>query len=51
MRIDRFSESTADGAGQAERSERRQSVRNDLDRDNPGGLLNQAIDVSDFFLR
>jgi carboxyl-terminal processing protease len=53
IKIDRFSESTAD------------ELREKLDkltpsrltglvldlRDNPGGLLNQAIDVADFFLR
>ena len=52
VKIDRFSESTAD--------ELRSKLK-DLDagnlsglildlRDNPGGLLNQAIDVADFFL-
>ena len=53
IKIDRFSESTADelrqkleklGAGKLS------GLILDL-RDNPGGLLNQAIDVSDFFVR
>ena len=52
VKIDRFSESTAD-----ELREKLKDLDSDslsgliLDlRDNPGGLLNQAIEVSDFFL-
>ena len=50
VKIDRFSESTAD-----ELNDKLNQFKNlsglilDL-RDNPGGLLNQAIEVSDFFL-
>jgi len=52
VKIDRFSESTAD-----ELEEKLKELDTDklsgliLDlRDNPGGLLNQAIEISDFFL-
>lgn len=53
VKIDRFSESTAD-----ELKEKLTRLQNEnhltslvLDlRDNPGGLLNQAIDVADFFV-
>jgi len=53
IKIDRFSESTAD-----ELKEKLQKLQGEahltglvLDlRDNPGGLLNQAIDVADFFV-
>ncbi len=52
VKVDRFSESTADELqsklGQLD-AERLSGLILDL-RDNPGGLLNQAIAVSDFFL-
>jgi carboxyl-terminal processing protease len=52
VKIDRFSESTADEL----RSKLKELDASNLSglildlRDNPGGLLNQAIDVADFFL-
>ena len=52
VKIDRFSESTSDEL----RSKLKELDSSNLSglildlRDNPGGLLNQAIDVSDFFL-
>jgi carboxyl-terminal processing protease len=52
IKIDRFSESTADEL----RSKLKELDASNLSglildlRDNPGGLLNQAIDVADFFL-
>lgn len=52
VKIDRFSESTSDEL----RSKLKDLDSNNLSglivdlRDNPGGLLNQAIDVADFFL-
>ncbi len=52
VKIDRFSESTADEL----RSKLNELKGSDLSglildlRDNPGGLLNQAIEVADFFL-
>jgi carboxyl-terminal processing protease len=50
VKIDRFSESTADEL--KEKLDQMKGISGliiDL-RDNPGGLLNQAIEVSDFFL-
>ncbi|MBN1569312.1 MAG: S41 family peptidase [Acidobacteria bacterium] len=52
IKIDRFSESTSDelrGKLKELDSEKLSGLILDL-RDNPGGLLNQAIEVSDFFL-
>ena len=52
VKIDRFSESTSDELGkklQALDGDKLSGLILDL-RDNPGGLLNQAIEVSDFFL-
>lgn len=50
VKIDRFSESTADELGaKLQELEGISGLILDL-RDNPGGLLNQAIAVSDFFL-
>jgi carboxyl-terminal processing protease len=52
VKIDRFSESTADELREKFKqldSSRLSGLILDL-RDNPGGLLNQAIEVSDFFL-
>ncbi len=52
IKIDRFSESTADDfRDKLEKIEVEKLSGLILDlRDNPGGLLNQAIDISDFFL-
>ena len=52
IKVDRFSESTADELGQklkALNAGNLQGLILDL-RDNPGGLLNQAIEVSDYFI-
>jgi carboxyl-terminal processing protease len=52
VKIDRFSESTSDELGtklKALGGDNMSALILDL-RDNPGGLLNQAIEVSDFFL-
>jgi len=50
VKVDRFAETTADEL-QAKLSEMKNLTGLILDlRDNPGGLLNQAIAVSDFFL-
>jgi carboxyl-terminal processing protease len=52
IKIDRFSESTADELKQKLKKLDASSLSGlilDL-RDNPGGLLNQAIDVADFFI-
>jgi len=54
IKIDRFSESTADELGQKIKALKEgdgnlQGLILDL-RDNPGGLLNQAIEVSDYFI-
>lgn len=50
IKIDRFSESTADELNtKLEQMPNLSGLILDL-RDNPGGLLNQAIEVSDFFL-
>jgi carboxyl-terminal processing protease len=52
IKIDRFSESTADELGDKLKeldSSNLSGLILDL-RDNPGGLLNQAIEVADFFL-
>jgi carboxyl-terminal processing protease len=52
VKIDRFSESTSEELGDklaALHSGKLSALIMDL-RDNPGGLLNQAIEVSDFFL-
>ena len=52
MKIDRFSEATSSELGaklKALGSDNLSGLILDL-RDNPGGLLNQAIEVSDFFL-
>lgn len=52
VKIDRFSESTSDELGKKLKAMDGDSLSGlilDL-RDNPGGLLNQAIEVSDFFL-
>ena len=52
VKIDRFSESTSDELGKKLKelgSDKLSGLILDL-RDNPGGLLNQAIEVSDFFL-
>ncbi len=52
VKIDRFSESTADELSQKFKSldiSHLSGLILDL-RDNPGGLLNQAIDVADFFV-
>ncbi len=52
VKIDRFSESTADELGAKLKEIGAANLSGlilDL-RDNPGGLLNQAIDVADFFL-
>jgi carboxyl-terminal processing protease len=53
VKIDRFSESTADELSDKLKELGASGLSGlilDL-RDNPGGLLNQAIDVSDFFLQ
>jgi carboxyl-terminal processing protease len=53
IKIDRFSESTAEELGDKLKELGASNLSGlilDL-RDNPGGLLNQAIDVSDFFLQ
>jgi carboxyl-terminal processing protease len=53
VKIDRFSESTADELGEKLKDLKASGLSGlilDL-RDNPGGLLNQAIDVSDYFLQ
>jgi carboxyl-terminal processing protease len=53
IRIDRFSESTADELKKKINklgASKLSGLILDL-RDNPGGLLNQAIDVADFFIR
>ena len=52
VKIDRFSESTADEfRDKTKEMEVKKLSGLILDlRDNPGGLLNQAIDISDFFL-
>jgi carboxyl-terminal processing protease len=52
IKIERFSESTAEEFGQKTEElqvEKLSGLILDL-RDNPGGLLNQAIEISDFFL-
>ncbi len=52
IKIDRFSESTADELGKKLKdldASRLTGLVLDL-RDNPGGLLNQAIEVADFFV-
>jgi carboxyl-terminal processing protease len=53
IKIDRFSESTAEELGKKlEKLDAAKLTGLILDlRDNPGGLLNQAIDVTDFFIR
>ncbi len=53
IKIDRFSESTAEELGKKlDQIGARDLSGLILDlRDNPGGLLNQAIDVTDFFIR
>jgi carboxyl-terminal processing protease len=52
IKVDRFSESTADELGQKLKALNTKNLNGlilDL-RDNPGGLLNAAIDVSDYFV-
>jgi carboxyl-terminal processing protease len=53
VKVDRFSESTAEElAKKLEKMDASKLTGLILDlRDNPGGLLNQAIDVSDFFIQ
>jgi carboxyl-terminal processing protease len=53
IKIDRFSESTAEELGQKLKKLQTEAPLTGLIldlRDNPGGLLNQAIDVADFFV-
>jgi len=53
IKIDRFSESTAEELGQKLKKLQSEGPITGLIldlRDNPGGLLNQAIDVADFFV-
>jgi carboxyl-terminal processing protease len=53
IKIDRFSESTAEELGEKLKKLQSEGQLSGLIldlRDNPGGLLNQAIDVADFFV-